>query len=79
MKPPRITTKCDLDEAQRFPMPFGKHKAHTLGWIAHHDLLYLDWLAGLDDLPSPLRAYVARLCEYHADDIDAAIEERNQA
>ncbi len=36
--PSHAPPACELE------MPFGKHRGKPLGWIARHDLGYLEWL-----------------------------------
>jgi uncharacterized protein (DUF3820 family) len=52
-----------IDQAEQTPMPFGKYKGQTLGAIADADVLYLDWLNGLDNLKPPLLMAVATICK----------------
>ena len=62
--------------AENVVLTFGKYRGKTVGQVAERDVLYLDWLAGLDDLNPALRAAVL---EVHADceaEIEEAMRER---
>jgi len=65
-----------MGDAEDYVMPFGKYKGRTLGQIGDDDILYLDWLNGLDDLSEPLMIAVADVCARRSHEIDGAIGER---
>jgi hypothetical protein len=54
-------------------MPFGKHKGKTLGDILAEEPSYLDFLAGLDDLRSPLHEAVIEMNEKYAAEIEKSL------
>lgn len=62
-------------DAAQAKMPFGKHKGKTLEWIADNDLLYLDWLSGIE-LRGRLETAVQNMCDEYAHDISAALQRR---
>lgn len=35
-------------QGENMVMPFGKYKGKTIQWIADNDVLYLDWMMGID-------------------------------
>lgn len=58
-------------------MPFGKHKGKSLRWIADNDVLYLDWLVGIE-LRGELSTLVPELCrEYSTEILDAIADEED--
>ncbi len=63
----------NLNAAKNYVMPFGKYSGRTLEDIAAQDVLYLDWLAGLNLYPETKDAVTLMVQEYSAD-IDAARE-----
>ena len=62
-----------MRDSEDVVMPFGKHKGRTLGQIGDEDILYLDWLNGLDNLRPPLREAVADVCERRQHEIESAM------
>lgn len=65
----------EINEALDHVMRFGKHKGRVLGEIVSSDILYLDWLRGLDNLREPLDTYVRVICEEYASEIETAMAE----
>lgn len=56
-------------------MPFGKYKGNTLRWIAENDVLYLDWLAGIETR-GQLKLTVILLANQYEDAIEQAMDDR---
>lgn len=65
-----------LDQAKKVLCPFKKHKGRTLQQIGDDDPLYLDWLAGLDDLRGELGEAVPMVARSYARDIEEAMDRR---
>ena len=55
-------------------MSFGKYGGQTLGWIADHDLLYLDWLVGAQIRSDKLRQAVFEIAERRAHEIRSLLD-----
>ena len=66
----------NLDQAHGVLMPFGKYKGKTLGEIADEDVLYLDWLVGVQVWGKAGEA-VKLLCEAYAAEIHDAMSRRH--
>lgn len=74
-----MTWGCSVDHmGESEIMPFGKHKGKTLGWIADHDILYLDWLVGQEIQSTRVRLAVYEICRDRASEIEAALEEKER-
>jgi len=54
-------------------MPFGKYKGRSLGWIAKHDVRYLDWLMDADIRSPELRKAVKAMNRLYAKEIEEAV------
>lgn len=64
-----------MAEATDTVMPFGKYEGRTLGDIAEHDPLYIDWLSGLNDLRQPLADAVQEVADQYEAEIESALED----
>ncbi len=64
-----------VEEARAVVCPLKKHKGETLGQIADTDVLYLDWMNGIELRDARLKAAVQVLCEEYGRDIDEAVGE----
>lgn len=64
-----------IKKALAFVMPFGKHKGETLEDIAEDDVLYSDWLMGLDDLRPATKQHVEIVAELYRKQIDRAVSD----
>ncbi len=58
--------------------PFRTHQGKTLGYIADVDLLYLDWMNGLDIKNPKLLRAVAEICVKWSREIDRLVDERDE-
>ena len=68
-------TETQSGRSEEVVIPFGKYRGKSLGEIADADLLYLDWLNGLDNLKPRLMKAVADLCARRAREIDSMLED----
>lgn len=62
-----------LAQAEAVVIQFGKHKGKRLGDIADADLLYLDYLNGLDLRSPRLLEAVATICAARAREIEETV------
>ena len=60
-----------VPDPEEFVMPFGKYKGRTLGDIADDDLLYLDWLAGIELKDRRLQQAVWHICAKRTHEIES--------
>lgn len=63
-----------IKKALAFKMPFGKHKGETLEDIAEDDVLYIDWLMGLDDLRPGTKEHVEIVAELYRKEIERRVD-----
>ena len=66
-----------LNQAKQTVCPFSKHRGRTLDQIAMDDPMYLDWMAGLDDLRGSLAEAVPIVAKAYATEIESAMEDRD--